>query len=474
MSQSSCLHDRFCRRMIRLVCMMTTFVALCVPAQPAVGQIGGGGGFGGGGNNNNNQGVGGIVIETDGLVKAAFDKDDNGKLTLKRIAALAASKLPSEMNKISPLRKVSLVKMEAALKECLEAGTPVTPDFQFLAGLNRIDFVFVYPETKDLVVAGPAEGFAPNDAGRVVGTTSGRPPLRLDDLMVALRSGRDQHRFGCSIDPVPESLARFNEYLKRNSFAATPAVIENRFREMTQILGRQTVSVHGVPDDSHYGLTLVEADYRMKLISVGLERVKLKGFRSHLEMMGRSENTLQRWWFAPLYDPFQRSEQRDAYRFSGQRVQLLAQDELVDEGGKRSAAPFTKLATQKFAVQFTERYQDVAAVVPIFAELQNLFDLAVLAALLRSEGLAEKVNWSMDVLMNERRPQLVTYSVPKHVASVFNARRSSSIVLGLVAGGVEVSGSQVLRSSELAVDRTLPNSRTEARPKSDSQSWWWD
>ena len=67
-------------------------------------------------------------------------------------------------------------------------STTLPSDQKSIEDLQRIDYVFVFPESKDLVIAGPAEGFAADSTGRVVGVTTGRPPLRLDDLMVALRA----------------------------------------------------------------------------------------------------------------------------------------------------------------------------------------------------------------------------------------------------------------------------------------------
>ena len=55
-----------------------------------------------------------------------------------------------------------------------------------LAGLLRVRYVFYYPESKDIVLAGPAEGWVAHVSGRVVGITSGRPvSLQLQDLAVA-------------------------------------------------------------------------------------------------------------------------------------------------------------------------------------------------------------------------------------------------------------------------------------------------
>ena len=38
-----------------------------------------------------------------------------------------------------------------------------------LAGLTRLEYVFCMPDTKDIVIAGPAEGWAPDSSGRIRG-----------------------------------------------------------------------------------------------------------------------------------------------------------------------------------------------------------------------------------------------------------------------------------------------------------------
>ncbi len=38
-----------------------------------------------------------------------------------------------------------------------------------LAGLTKIDYVLLYPESNEIVIAGPAEGFVEDSTGRVVG-----------------------------------------------------------------------------------------------------------------------------------------------------------------------------------------------------------------------------------------------------------------------------------------------------------------
>jgi hypothetical protein len=114
----------------------------------------------------------------------------------------------------------------------------------------------------------------------VVGITSRRPTVQLQDLVVALRAfpeGKPATKvIGCSIDATREGLAAMQEYLRSvgSRFMAgqqeiMAAQITHGLRES---LGLQNVTVHGVSPKTHFAQVLVEADYRMKLIGIGLER----------------------------------------------------------------------------------------------------------------------------------------------------------------------------------------------------------
>src|SRR5262249_21426206 len=152
--------------------------------------------------------------------------------------------------------------------------------------------------------------------GRMIGVDSGRPTLRLDDLLVALRTIPKSNQVGCSIDPVPARLAALQRFIQQGG-PAPIEVVEARFKEMDDILGLQTVRIDGVPPDSHFAALLVEADYRMKRIAIGLEIPRVKGLKSHLSMTGSNGNTMQRWWFVPSYDSISKSSDGQAFQFAG-------------------------------------------------------------------------------------------------------------------------------------------------------------
>ena len=444
-----------------------TLVVLCAFVSEATAQ-----------NNNNNQNnAGGIKIDAQGVVSLAIANEASGTLDKKRREAAAKKSLSADITKASSQRLVSLVRLEQQIDERLKDGKPIPDEVFFLAGLQRIDHIFVFPDDKDLVIAGPAEGFAPDAVGRMIGVDSGRPTLRLDDLVVALRTLVKSQVVGCSIDPVPERLANLQRFVKAGG-PASVAAVEARFQQMDDILGLQDVRVDGVPADSHFGLSLVEADYRMKRISLGLEHPGVKGLKSHLAMIGANGNTIQRWWFVPLYDAIHRSEDGLAFQFEGQRVQLLSQEEMSDAQGNRMASATTRLSTQAYAKQFTDKYPDLAEKSPVFAELQNLIDLSVFAALVQKERLAEKAGWKMTTLLDEQRFGHPTFNAPKKIASLVNFKRAGSNIVGLVGGGVSIRPQQVLNkaASSSSGGQRLDSIRTEAASakRSDTHPWWWD
>ena len=180
---------------------------------PVVDPLLGGGFFG--------RAVGGISINADGLLDNA-SVDALGELALARSRAL--EKVPADLMTPVPLRKVSLRKLEAAIEQCLKQNKPLPDDIKFLGGLQQIRYVFVYPEQNDIVLVGPGEGWKVDKRGNVVGATTGRPVMLLDDLLVALRTAQGSAQAGitCSIDPTAEGLQQLKTYLAKQRTIGNP------------------------------------------------------------------------------------------------------------------------------------------------------------------------------------------------------------------------------------------------------------
>ena len=145
----------------------------------------------------------GVHVDARGELRRVIQPVKSTGLAQSRVEALKANG-NTDRRRTSELRKVSLTRLEKYVQLCLAAGHEPSDEMLNLAGLEKIKYVLVYPETGDLVLAGPASDWAKDAEGRLVSTASGRPILQLDDLVTVLRylsscAGKHVRLFHCSV-----------------------------------------------------------------------------------------------------------------------------------------------------------------------------------------------------------------------------------------------------------------------------------
>jgi hypothetical protein len=427
------------------------------------------------------QGGGGVVVDAAGQVKVKSVVEQDGRLVKERAAAARASLNP-KVATYSKLRYISLKHLEQAI---LDKQGNLTEEMKNLAGLLRVRYVFFFPDSKDIVIAGPAEGWMADAVGRTVGLQSGRPVVQLQDLVVALRmfpaGGEPTRLIGCSIDPTQEGLAAMQQFLRSIGSFADP-----RNAQRTQMiveglqnnLGLQTVSVHGVPPTTHFAQVLVEADYRMKLIGIGLEKppVRMVSFVDRATPGEISRNALVRWFFTPDYQCVRTSEDGLAMELVGDGVKLVGEDELVSTGGERKAVGRGNKASQAFVASFTKFYSELADRSPVYAELRNLIDLSVAAAYIQEQDLYGKAEWKMEFFGNEKNYSVETFNAPKQVATAVNAIWRGNRLMTPVGGGVQIEALMALAPEKrLSDDKAkVAKLREQTKIELPKGHWWWD
>ena len=148
----------------RFFCKMTVFaVVIFMGSFHLYGQNNGGGNNGGGNNGGGNNGGGqnngnaggtagaaGVEIDPQGVLRVM---QYNPALTMQRLRA-AKQALPQQLAQPSKMRMVSLNRLEAQIAKRLQAKEQLTPEMFALAGLTRVEYVFFYPESGDIVLAG--------------------------------------------------------------------------------------------------------------------------------------------------------------------------------------------------------------------------------------------------------------------------------------------------------------------------------
>lgn len=419
-----------------------------------------------------NGAVGGVAIDADGVIARA-EREESARLREARGNALLP--VSREIAATSKLRKVSLRRLEATVAQRLNAKEPLTDEMLLLAGLQRAEYVFVYPEQNDVVLAGYAEGWKLDEQGTVVGQTTKRPVLRLDDLIVALRAAEATlhgERISCSIDPTEDGLRGLTRLLDSPGLQ----VNESTVARLEETLGPQQVTVTGVPADSHFARVLVSADFMMKRLAMNFERSPVAGMPSYLELLqaasGRPpRNAAPRWWMAVNYEPLLRSDDGLAWQLRGQGVRTLTEDGFVRADGTVRDVGKPHPLAQKWADTMTDKFDALAERIAVFGELRNCTDLAVMSALIVKQDLLGVAGFEATWFLDPAKLAVATYPVPKQVGSRASLIRKGRQWIISVSGGVDVDVWPVLEHAESSP--RLEPVRAAASTDND-QIWWWD
>jgi hypothetical protein len=365
---------------------------------------------------------------------------------------------------------VSLTRLERAVARRIEEGMPVPESMFQLAGLSQVKYVFVYPEAEEIVLAGPAGAWQYNAKGQPVSLNDGRPTLQLDDLVTVLRTfARGESHFGCSINTRDEGVKALKDFAEA-SIANGPidaGAKRGWINQLQEKLGRQDVVVWGVPGDSRVARVIVEADYRMKLI--GIAKLDAgKEIPSYFDLLPAAQQKnppnmeALRWWLTMKCDAVLHSPEKTAFEIQGASVLCQSENQfLTAEGQHLPTANYAKLAKKDL----------------IFADTQNVFDLALCAALIKQQHLDQRANWNMGIFANGGAYVPASFSVPKEIDSVVNHRtyRGKNIVVQ-VAGGVTGNVMNVATDPQLnksSAELSTVGTASKA-PELPYGRWWWD
>jgi hypothetical protein len=418
----------------------------------------------------------GVYADPDGTLR--FDKGFLAATSFKQ-APNATSEQIADARKSSPLRYVSLPRLERAIAAHQAERKPLPTEMLTLAGLERIDFVIVNPDTHDLILAGPAGDWRIVSPGTIVRTETGRPVVRLDDLLsLWRRQASGAQAFGCSIVPRQEALAATQEYLAESS--AKPLEPSDRKRWLTGLrdtLGKQDVEFFGLKPDSHMALVLLVADYHMKLVGMGLAE-SVPGVTNYLATVEALPDgtvppmTVLRWWFAMTDRLVKTNPERDVFQIPTGGVQVLSENELLAARGQRVHTNQSEDLNKRFADSFTNEFAALREKYQVYGELQRVFDIALVLSLIERESLLEKSGWQPTLFEDSESLRLPTLAVPQEVETVINHRviNRRHIIAG-ISGGVWVDGVKSLK-----VERAEDAALTSAKEKTSTtaESWWWD
>jgi hypothetical protein len=434
--------------------------------------------------------AGGVYVDTGGLVQPRAKPEASARLAQVRDDTKSTTS-PDTASEQTGLRKISLPRLEREVASRLAKGEALDEEIRYLAGLQEVRYILVYPEDHDIVVVGPAEEWRTDEFGRAVGTQTGRPVMQLEDLAVILRAcysdSQNHGLFGCGIYPRAERLQQVQEFLNRSA-AAGPIEPSQRNRwlgELRDQLGPQDIQIFGIHPGSRVAHVLVEADYRMKLIGIGLEPAAVQGIPSYFDLLGQPDDArldrpidTLRWWFMLNYDAILTSDQSDAFELRGGRVQVLSENELLTATGQRVHTGQSDPINAQFAKNFTEQYRALSDRDVNFADLAGIFDLAVVAGLLRGYEIPKSVGWTMSTFLDPDEYIVSLNPAPLTVETVLNHRvYRGRHIMAAISGGVHVNPWKVVSADRLQPDSdgSLKRFRSGTEPARPADArWWWD
>ena len=294
--------------------------------------------------------------------------------------------------------------------------------------------------------------------------------------------------FGCSIDPRQANLQATQEFI------STSKLKGKKWREgLRNALGLQDITVDNIDPESVVARVIVEADYRMKLVGMDLEKgvpgVESFLSRVKLDKNGRVPPTdVMRLEFVLDYDNVSVTDDKDAYQLHGRGVKVVSEKELLNQKGQRIHTGKSEGPAADFARGFSKNFNSMAQRYPIYAQLKNVFDLAMIANLIRHQEIDKTCKWNMTFFGPAKEGQL-TYAtrkgnIPREVKTVMNYRElderrngrkvRTHLIVG-ISGGVSVDAGKLLQSKDAIIKDTYGKLRLDRKSaKPTGENWWWD
>ncbi len=307
-----------------------------------------------------------------------------------------------------------------------------------LGGINKVLGVVCDVDNDDLIVVGHHD--------------PEREPLTIDDLAIALRSRFVHHEWPLvSIDAPPDVLS-----------ART-----------------QSVRFEGGIENTQFGADLLDADFRMKRFSMGLEKTGVPGLVNRWDksvellqsgQMNKGIGVLSRYWFCPILPSIRVRD--DVASIGGLRVGLLTEvmQVWVDGRAFHNSDQFDDQPSREFATAVTARFNDLARKHRSFSRLQGLLELVALAKAVEELRVLPDITYWLGVFSVKEIDLPATLAVLWREEEVQYEHDGKQVRGPLVlAGGVEL---KALALRVKAGDVTaLRSAVLQTRPSSTSLAW---
>jgi hypothetical protein len=348
-----------------------------------------------------------------GIHRRAFLAQTTTALFVGTMPALA-NRAPHYQDPPARMRRVWLRLLANSIESDAKAGKKLSDQQRYFAGLTGVRFLYLDEQNKDVILEGPADdSWSARPDGMVIGEQSGRPLLQLDDFVIAWRNtiGNGPPP-SVSLEHRAESIQKIQEVIKNTP---QPKNAEGRAaysRRLQEVWGPQDAVTGGVPTNTRFNKVMVDADWDMKRVSLGLSDPQIKDFPTYVDLEFddwtrrvaaegiRAQRPAggSRFWFYPAYTEFEHSAKLDAVEIPGDPVQLLTESHFRDISMGRQVTQEPSQHAMDFIKGFTKNYGALADKNPLYGELRNLFDWVAVARLIQKLDAPRRIGWDFAYL----------------------------------------------------------------------------
>jgi hypothetical protein len=149
----------------------------------------------------------------------------------------------------------------------------------------------------------------------------------------------------------------------------------------------------------------------------------------------------------------------------------VAEEDLLAAGGDRQPTGKASTVARQWAENMTKKYDELAVAEPVFGQLQNCMDLAIVGALIVHEDLASKSGCDLRVLLGPSELPSLPLGTPRQVASQASLLKKNGNWVISVSGGVKIDVRIIVEKPEKTT--RLKPVRDEAK-LGEHKDWWWN
>ena len=205
---------------------------------------------------------------------------------------------------------------------------------------------------------------------------------------------------------------------------------------------------------------------------MGFDPSPVRGLPSYMEMIRSTgdASSMPRWWLEPQCDVL-RDPDGLAWDLRNSSVKAMTEEDFLMANGERRHSGKASRTAQKWADKMTEKYPELAVADPVFGQLHNCMDLAVVGALIVKERLMQRAGDDLHVLMDGASVTTGVFNAPKQTQSMSKEIKKGRNWIVSTSGGVKINSWFIADRAKRSESVAAVRAKAAA---ADNSAWWWN